>query len=376
MRENPKLRTYQLEEIEHLKIHGRTAGRLSPLALFWTGSGIELNVTGSELWVELEGDFTANETWISILVNKAAVSRQMVIPGRNRICIFRGMNESVVKNIRIVRDTQAMSGDPDNYLQLHAVSSDGEFMPVTHRPYKIEFVGDSITSGEGAVGAREEEDWISLWFSGVDNYTMYTAEALNAEARIISQSGWGVLTGWDNNPHCNIPEYYEKVCGVLTGGHNKALGAYEENDFASWEPDIIVVNLGTNDAGAFAQPEWRDEAAGETHKQRVNADGSFHEEDVRAFERAAESFLTKLRKYNKKAYIIWAYGMLGDVMEPMILRAMDAYTARTGDDRISYLKLPDTTDETMGARWHPGKLSHQAAAKVLTEFIRRKGIVL
>lgn len=370
MRENKKLKVYTLSDIENLKVHGRTTGCLSPLTAFWTGSGIELNVKGSELWIEVEVDYDMYEPWISIVINSAPVSRQMLTAGRYWVCVFRGMNEHEVKNVRIIRDVQAMNGDPVSYMQIHAVKFDGEFLPIEEKPYKIEFVGDSITSGEGIIGGKQEDDWISMWFSAVDNYSTMTANALNAEHRIISESGWGVLTSWDNNPHFNIPQYYEKVCGILTGEKNEALGAFKDNDFDSWQPDVVVVNLGTNDGGAFTSPEWRDEVTGEAHKQRLNEDGTFNEEDLKAFENAVYNFLIKLRKLNKNANIVWVYGMLGISMLQAIYRAVDTYTKDTGDIKVSVFQLPNTTEETVGSRQHPGILSHKKAAKELTEYIR------
>lgn len=244
MSKNKGLRVYELSAIENLKVHGRTTGYLSPLTLFWTGSAIELNVRGSELWIEVEADYHIYEPWISIIINSSQVSRLMLTTGRYWLCVFRGMNENVAKNVRIVKDTQAMSSDPHDSLHIHAVKTNGEFLPVEQKPYKIEFVGDSISSGEGTIGSKVEQDWIPMWFSATNNYCAMTAEALNAEYRIISQSGWGVLTGWDNNPQCNIPQYYEKVCGLLVGEKNEALGAFKLNDFDSWQPDVVVVNLG------------------------------------------------------------------------------------------------------------------------------------
>ncbi len=35
---------YQMKEIPYLRILGRTNGSLEPVTLFWTASGIELNV--------------------------------------------------------------------------------------------------------------------------------------------------------------------------------------------------------------------------------------------------------------------------------------------------------------------------------------------
>lgn len=373
MMNNEKLKVQALPDIDHLKVHGRTTGCLSPLTLFWTGSAVELNAQGSELWIEVEADYNSYEPWISIVINSVPVGRQMITAGRHWICVFRGMNASVAKNVRMVKDVQAMSGDSDCSLQIHAVKFDGQFLPIALRPYKFEFIGDSITSGEGAIGSTAEQDWIPMWFSALNNYSSLTAEALNAEYRVISQSGWGVHTGWDNNPHANIPKYYEQVCGVVTGERNAALGAFQPNDFGSWQPDVVVVNLGTNDGGAFHSPEWKDPVTGEVHKQRLNNDGSYNEEDLQLFEHAAQLFLIKLRKNNPNAQLIWAYGMLGIPMMPSIYRAVDAYRKSTGDSRVSVFQLPDMTDETLGARNHPGVMAHQKAAQALTAYI--KGIL-
>ena len=370
MKENEKLVMHTLSDVENLKVHGRNTGCLSPLTLFWTGSGIELNARGSELWIEVEVDYEIYEPWINIIINSVSVSRQMLVTGRYWVCVFRGMDANTIKNVRIVKETQAMNGDPSCYMQIHSVKFDGEFMPVEEKLYKFEFVGDSITSGEGAIGAKVEEDWISMWFSSLHNYAAITAQTLNADYRIISQSGWGVLTSWDNNPHYNIPEYYKKVCGLLTGKKNESLGAFEENNFESWQPDVVVVNLGTNDAGAFNSPEWKDEVTGDIHKQKLNKDGTFNKKDLEAFEEAVYKFLNKIRKYNKKADIIWVYGMLGIPILPSIYRAVDTYVKNTGDKKVSVFQLPNTTEETVGARNHPGKLSHEKAAKELTRYIK------
>lgn len=371
MKEIQNLKIHTLSDVENLNVHGRTTGCRSPLTLFWTGSAIELNAKGSELWIEVEVDYELYEQWISIVINSVPVGRQMLTAGRYWICLFRGMNEQTIKNVRMVKDVQAMSGDPSSSLQIHAVKFDGEFLPIEEKPYKFEFIGDSITSGEGIIGARAEEDWISMWFSAVNNYSTMTAEALHADYRIISQSGWGVLTSWDNNPNANIPDYYEKICGLLTGEKNAALGALKENDFESWQPDVVVVNLGTNDGGAFTSPEWKDEGTGKTFKQRLNEDGSFNEEDVKSFEDSVESFLSKLRKYNQNAQIVWVYGMLGLPMMPSIYRAVDMYKKKTGDHKVSVFQLPNTTDKTVGSRSHPGTQAHEEAAKELTGYLKQ-----
>jgi len=372
MSNSDELAVYALTDIEHLKVHGRTTGDLSPLALFWTGSAIELNAQGSELWIEVEVGYDIYEPWISIVVNGAPVARQMLTAGRYWVPVFRGMNGNTAKNVRVVKDVQAMSADPGCSLLIHAVKFDGQLLPIEAKPYRFEFIGDSITSGEGAIGATTEADWIPMWFSAIHNYSAMTAAACNADYRVISQSGWGVLTSWDNNPNANIPQYYEQVCGVLSGEKNEALGAKRPHNFDAWQPDVVVVNLGTNDGGAFQSPEWRDPATGELHKQRLNEDGTYNDEDLQAFEHAAEQFLAKLRRCNKKAHIVWAYGMLGTPMMPAIRRAVEAYKTQSGDTKVSICELPAMREETIGARNHPGTPAHAEAAKALTAHILRR----
>lgn len=342
----------ELADIPHMNILGRTTGRRSPLTLFWTGSGLEWQAKGSELWVEVESDYSTLEPWVSVVINGCPVSRQMVVRGRQWLCLFRGMNRDRVKHVRLVKDTQAMSGDPACMLNIHAVRFDGEFLPVPKRDFKLEFIGDSITSGEGAIGATTEEDWIPMWFSGIHNYAALTAEALHADFRILSQSGWGVLTSWDNDPACNMPQYYEQVCGLLTGEKHKALGADEHHDFAAWQPDVIVVNLGTNDGNAY---------------QTTGRSSQYLE----AFESAIQHFLAKLRRYNPKAHIVWVYGMLGLVMMPAICRAVDRYQRASGDQRVSVFQLPSTNPDTVGARMHPGRLAHEKAAAQLAPYLKK-----
>ena len=367
-----ELKTYQLSELdkECLKIWGRTNGILDPLTVFWTGGGVELNVRASQLWMEIETDYDTYELWGSVLVNGAHVSRQMLQKGRFWLCLFRNMDGNSVKNVRFIRDVQAMSDDQGVKLQIHAVKTDGVLEPVVERPYKFEFIGDSITSGEGTIGAREENDWISMFFSSVHDYAMLVSEACNAECHIISQSGWGILTGWDNNPYNALPKYYDKVCGLLKGERNQTLGAQEAYDFDSWQPDVVVVNLGTNDASAFEQPMWEDAETGESFKQHKEADGSYRTEDAKRLMDAVVSFLKLLRSKNKKAHLIWTYGMLGTPIIALLREAVYRYQTEEKDSNVSFVLVPDTTDETVGSRCHPGKKSHERAAAVLADYIK------
>ena len=361
----------RLDEIKNLKVQGRTSDSKAPLTLFWTGSTLEFNAKGSEFWIEIEAGFNFLEPWFRVDINGVQVSRQMAYRGRQWICLFRGMNPDIVKNVIFTRETQAMSDDPECMLAIWNVRFDGEFMPVEEKPYKFEFIGDSITSGEGIIGAKEEQDWIPMFFGTGENYAIATAKAFDADYRILSQSGWGTLTSWDNNPYCSMPAYYEQVCGLLSGDRNEKSGAKQLNDFSAWQPDVVVVNLGTNDAAAFDQAEWIDEKTGESFKQHKNEDGTYNIEDIKRLQTAIIAFLCKIRKYNSKAYIFWCNGMLGTPIFQEIQEAVLTYQLQTGDEKITLIQLPECNDATMGARSHPGPLSHGQAAEILIKEISK-----
>lgn len=365
------MRETHVKEIPELKIHGRTTSCREPLTLFWTASGFECNVSGTELWVLVEVTYDTFEPWFSYTINGDWIGRQMLTRGKYWIPLFRGMSGDKRKNLRFFKDLQAMSDDGASLIRIHALRHDGTFYPVEEKALKLEFIGDSITSGEGLFGAKQEEDWIPMFFSALKSYSYLTAQKLDAEYRVFSQSGWGIHSGWDNNVNHAIPKYYRQVCSLMPEDENEGHGGKEPHDFGAWQPDFVIVNLGTNDASAFEQPAWGDESTGISHKMHKNPDGSYNKEDIGKLQKELKDFLHTLRECNPGAKIIWCYGMLDTPLEPPICQAISRYVEETGDHKVSYLQLPAANDQTIGAREHPGYLCHKQAAQILAEYIGR-----
>ena len=361
------MKTYSINEIP-VKVHGRTIKDACPLPLFLNHSGVEVNCTGSELWIDLSVDCDFHEPWIATELNGAFMSRQMLLPGDYSICLFRSMTPGVVKNMFFYRELQAMSEDEKTHILVKGFRTDGEFLPVPERKYKLEFIGDSITSGEGTYGAVTDTDWLAMYMSSSKNYATMVGKELDADVRLISQGGWGFFVGWDNDIRHNIPSIYESVCGLATGEFNESLGSLKENDFASWVPDAIVINLGTNDSSAFETPPLDIPGMG-TFKQRKNEDGTYFEEDAEKLRNAIVAFLEKLRKYNPTSHLVWVYGMLGYNITMIISEGVNRYIKKTGDTNVIFLNLPNTTSEAYGSHMHPGVLSHERAAKVLVDYL-------
>ena len=67
-----QLTTAALTQLPQVRALGRHTGR-DPLTLFWTASGIELEFTGSELWVDLFADYEVVEPWVSVAVVSCSI---------------------------------------------------------------------------------------------------------------------------------------------------------------------------------------------------------------------------------------------------------------------------------------------------------------
>ena len=151
-----------LTELPQVRALGRHAGE-GPLTLFYTAAGIECLFTGSELWLSLNADYSLYEPWISVELNGVWISRFPLNRGRSEVCLFRGMTLGTPKHIRVLKEVQAMHDDPKHLLQVTGLGyTGGAFLPLPPPRCRLEFVGDSITSGEGAIGARQEQDWATF----------------------------------------------------------------------------------------------------------------------------------------------------------------------------------------------------------------------
>lgn len=356
--------------IFHIPFHpfGRfqdaAARRNGVFPLFWACSGLELRFTGSELHIVLEVAFAHSEPWVVVELDGAPLIRVPLNPGVNNLCLLRGMEPGRVKRVRLFRESQPMPADPRQRLLVQELRWEGgSFLPPEEKPLRLEFVGDSLTSGEGAAGAREDLDWVPALFSGYGAWPRLTADALGADFRVVSQSGWGVRSGWDNDPRHALPAWYEAVCGPSLGDACRSLGAQSYNDFSAWRPDAVLVNLGSNDANAMTQPPWLG-PDGETFRQDGGTEG------MERFSYAVLLFLRKLRRCNPDARLVWAYGMAGDALRPQVEGAVERFREETGDENTWYLPLPEATEASMGSRNHPGAACHRAAAETAAAFLR------
>jgi hypothetical protein len=102
---------------------------------------------------------------------------------------------------------------------------------------RLEFVGDSITAG-----ANNEDGAVDQWedrrtHNHALSYAYLTAQALGADHRAMAVSGMGICEGF-------VPMLAGETWDKLYPRDNPTRA-----DLATWQPDVVCVNLGENDSG-------------------------------------------------------------------------------------------------------------------------------
>ena len=117
-------------------------------------------------------------------------------------------------------------------------------------------------------------------------------------------------------------------------------------DFSAFRPDVVVINLGTNDQSF----------TGSSAERREEFTASYAE------------FLKTVRKHNPSALIMAVYGVMGDDLYPCVEEAVRRYSEETGDAHIQTLRLrPQDGSTGYVADWHPTEATQEQAAQALIE---------
>ena len=177
-----------------------------------------------------------------------------------------------------------------------------------------------------------------LWISNQFAFPALTAEAMDAEKRLVALGGWGAYLSYDANPQHTIGTIYEQLCGACAAGS----APYDFN--AQRAADAVVINLGTNDASAVRL-----------------LDESERPQALEEVADCAAALMEKVRMRAPQAWILWAYGLCGVGMSEPVRRAVCRRVAE-GDARLEYLALDDC-DGSVGSRTHPSRAAHVRAAQ-------------
>ncbi|WP_294045641.1 SGNH/GDSL hydrolase family protein [Sphingomonas sp.] len=131
-------------------------------------------------------------------------------------------------------------------------------LPIVRAPRAIEFVGDSYTVGYGNTSTTRTctQDAVHDTTDTQAAFGPIVARHYDADYRINAYSGIGVVRNYNGiTPDIAMPLLYRRL--------KPSDAARWESSVGDWRPQMIVVNLGTNDFSTrlHAGERWADDAA-------------------------------------------------------------------------------------------------------------------
>ncbi len=208
---------------------------------------------------------------------------------------------------------------------------------------KIEIVGDSISCGFGTEGANETVEYDPKYDNSYYSYGTLAARELNAEHMIVACSGFGLTRNYGGEKVYTMPSKYSLVVPDST----------EEWDFNKWTPQIVAINLGTNDFSENYLPS--------------------REEFVYIYNR----LVYRIHKNYPEAKVICS---IGPVIENEALEITRQYVKdgvveaikNEGNDWIYFLEYEHQLKENgYGISGHPSIKTHEIMGKCLVNKIRQ-----
>ncbi len=318
--------------------------------LVQSGSAVEFTVNAVSAEITLHGDSTINsapdyQARYAVIVDGEIIEDSTMGTAEKTVKLFSGTTPKTAK-VKVIHLSEANNGAVG--VSSIKVNSDAvkPVVPTKAKDLCIEFIGDSITCAYGVEGASSSESFKTTTENFMKSYAYLTAEKLGADYSAVCYSGHGIISGYTSDGNKNtdslVPTYYEQV------------GSFKEYsqpwDFSKRKNDVVVINLGTNDA-TYIDKNF-DERSGE-------------------FVDGYADFLKTVRKNNPDAYIICTLGTMGCTDEyPLIEQAIEKFKEETGDDRISsYRSVTQTQSDGYGSDWHPTAGTQQKSAYVLADKI-------
>lgn len=209
----------------------------------WPGVYFEGRFRGTAVEVAVEAD----SDFLRVTVDgeeKAVLKR----PGRARLRIGGlAPGEHVV---RLEKLTESQTGG-SRFLGFRAADASAP-LPARPRSRQIEFIGDSYTVGYGnaSPGRTCTKEEVHDLTDSQRAFGPILARRLDADYRLIAYSGFGIVRNYDGSrPGESLPSLYERALPGEPGA--------VEAPSVGWRPQVIVINLGTNDFSTPLHPRER-----------------------------------------------------------------------------------------------------------------------
>lgn len=330
------VRASEIESSAYVNAFGRNYFESSLYRMEYVASGFEVSFYGSSLSAELWAD---KESYLVVYVDGEESETIRLNANERKVCKLVDASAKAEHTVKVLKRTELALG----MVGVAGIKTeDGYFLSRPARAAKrIEVFGDSITSGYGNLGAMGTTMNASN-SDGLKTYATLAAAAVGAEIQTVSCSGYGLYTSrWNSGL---IPPLFAKT----TQTHPTPW------DATKYVPDVVVINLGTND-GANVEGNSRDDMPLFT---------------AEAYTAAYKAFIAEIRAAYPGVQILCCFGLMGNARYDEIKGAitdMCAEYAASGDDAVSYLLFDQITAADRGCASHPNVAAHTRAAAQLAK---------
>ena len=299
-----------------------------------TASGTTRKMTYSNTGLTIEG-YLYGDIKMNVNVVKDVCALNVIVDGdvanATTVWVEAGDKEVTLltdlrrgnHTIEIVKGTAHHAGE----LTMKDITYTGTLITPTAKELQIQFIGDSVTVGEGIYGTK---DPLAKSYNSIDGYASQVARYLGAGISTVAQCG-------------------AKIPGMTT----------QYNAATDGEKDIVVINLGTNDFG-WSSLSGLDIANDYYPSGTTNI----------KIKDAITDLIDDVREQQPNAYIIWTYGMMFDLHLDALEGIITAYAEETNDDKLLFCDISAAKDNS-GHGSHPSTMGNNYAALVLTGFIRQ-----
>lgn len=332
-----------LAEQGYIKWQGRTSydqGKRVNM-MYHSSSSFEVKFIGTSITIILYAtkySTPVTQPYYVLIINDDYENRQRVALTQDYTIISLDIfptSENTINTLTLYKSTESI----DSHIGLNSISTNGRFIKeVNYKDRLIEFIAASSSTGYGNLSKDGKTTSNS---DALQAFSYLTARDLNADLNIYAASGWGVKASRWTGPHTlNMFDAYKKV----------DFFSEEIWDQSKIQPDVIVINLGTND--------W----------SYINMASTQEERNVRmqAFKDQYVAFLDYLHTSYPTCKIIMLYGLM---RESNIYNAtIEIYDrAKVTNPGLAILKVEG---DAGGANSHPSLACHRLIADLLVEKIK------
>jgi lysophospholipase L1-like esterase len=309
----------------HIAHMGRThTNDDQSLTFGFPGVSFKTEVIGTSLAAELQS--SSGNSWIDVIVDGGPATTIKIGHDLAPVELF-GFPDSGKHAVEIIHRSENWHGQA----RLQSFSLKGEkFLPAPILPKrKMLILGDSVTCGE-AIDRVAGEKKNTRWWNARASYGMLTAEILNAQVNLVCWGGRGLVRSWNGKTdEANLADFYE----FAVGDNDPDM----KWDHSSYQPDLIVSSIGTNDFSTGI-PERE------------------------AYVTAYVKLINKLLVNHPQAHIALTEGAIlnGDKKAALIDYIREAIS-RVNDSRVHQITSNNYPGDAQDA--HPTKEQHAAMAK-------------